>query len=110
MAPGAFDTMTDDFDATRYQRTLERWRVLADRRLEHMTLLYESGRWRRYFTEEKFLDVVRETKAASEKWHRLAPIDGHEALLALAAEQAVEQALLPSPLVTVLPELELSVA
>ena len=80
--------MTAPFDATRYQRTLERWRVLADRRLEHMTLLYDTGRWRRYFTEEKFLAIIRETKHAADQWHRLAPTAEHEARFTLAAEDA----------------------
>lgn len=47
--------------------------MLAERRLEHMTLLYETGRWRRYFSEERFLRIIRETKAAAELWQRLAP-------------------------------------
>lgn len=47
--------------------------MLAERRLEHMTLLYESGRWRRYFSEEKFVGVIRETRTAVETWRRLAP-------------------------------------
>ena len=90
------------FDAKQYQHVLERWRVLADQRLEHMTLLYETGRWRRYFTEEKFLSVIRETKAAAEMWHRLAPEDAQQALFTLAAEEALEHtepppSLFPSP-------------
>jgi uncharacterized repeat protein (TIGR03809 family) len=80
--------MTAPFDATRYQHTLERWRALADQRLEHMTLLYDTGRWRRYFTEEKFLSVIRETKDAADRWHRLVPQAGHEARFTLAADEA----------------------
>ena len=65
--------MTTSFDASHYQRILERWRVLAEQRLEHMTLLYETGRWRRYFSEEKFVGAIRETRTAVETWRRLAP-------------------------------------
>ena len=65
--------MTTSFDASQYQRVLERWRALAERRLEHMTLLYETGRWRRYFSEERFIGVIRETRTAVETWRRLAP-------------------------------------
>jgi len=61
------------FDTLRYQHVLERWRVLAERRLEHMTELYETGRWRHYFSEEKFLGIVRETRASLDAWERLAP-------------------------------------
>jgi uncharacterized repeat protein (TIGR03809 family) len=65
--------MTASFDAERYQRALERWRVLAEQRLEHMTVLYESGRWRRYFSEEQFIAVIRETRTAVEAWRRIVP-------------------------------------
>ena len=65
--------MTTSFDAERYQRALERWRVLAERRLEHMTVLYESGRWQRYFSEEQFVGIVRETRTAVEAWRRIVP-------------------------------------
>ena len=99
--------MTTPFDAERYQQALERWRVLADRRLEHITVLYETGRWRRYFTEEKFLSVIRETRAAADMWHRLVPVAEHEALFALAAEPAFDLTMpLSSPFLTQPPEIE----
>jgi uncharacterized repeat protein (TIGR03809 family) len=82
--------MTTSFDAERYQRTLERWRVLAERRLEHMTVLYESGRWRRYFSEEQFIGVIRETRTAVDAWRRIVP--EHETvaqLFAMADERPV---------------------
>ena len=47
--------------------------MLAERRLEHMSLLYDTGRWRRYFTEERFLNIIRETTEAVERWRRIAP-------------------------------------
>jgi uncharacterized repeat protein (TIGR03809 family) len=84
--------MTAPFDVTQYQRALERWRVLADQRLEHMTLLYDTGRWRRYFTEEKFLKVIRETKEAADRWHRLAAEAEHEARFTLTADEAFGRA------------------
>jgi uncharacterized repeat protein (TIGR03809 family) len=85
--------MTTSFDAERYQRALERWRVLAERRLEHMTVLYESGRWRRYFSEEKFIGIVRETRTAVETWRRIVP--EHEAvaqMFAMAEERPLAAA------------------
>jgi uncharacterized repeat protein (TIGR03809 family) len=65
--------MTTTFDAARYQLALERWRMLAERRLEHMSVLYETGRWRRYFTEERFLNIIRETTDSVERWRQIAP-------------------------------------
>jgi uncharacterized repeat protein (TIGR03809 family) len=65
--------MTTTFDSSRYQRALARWRMLAEARLEHMAELYESGRWRRYYDEEQFVAIVRETTACVETWRKLAP-------------------------------------
>ena len=48
-----------------------RWRKLAERRLEHITDLFVTGRWRRYFSEADFLDQVRQTKDAVAAWRRL---------------------------------------
>jgi uncharacterized repeat protein (TIGR03809 family) len=81
--------MTTTFDAARYQRALERWRMLAERRLEHMSLLYETGRWRRYFTEERFLSIIRETTESVERWRQIVPEPATAApVLALSAEPA----------------------
>jgi uncharacterized repeat protein (TIGR03809 family) len=48
-----------------------RWRKLAEQRLEHITDLFVTGRWRRYFSEADFLDQVRQTKDAVAAWRRL---------------------------------------
>ncbi len=65
--------MTPSFDAQRYQHALERWRVLAENRLAHITDLYETGRWQLYFSERDFLATVRATRAAVETWQKLVP-------------------------------------
>jgi uncharacterized repeat protein (TIGR03809 family) len=97
IAPGAF--MTTPFDASQYQRVLERWRVLAERRLEHMTQLYETGRWRRYFNEEQFVGVIRETRAAVDAWRRIAPDQAMVAQLFIVSEEptSIRTPALPSP-------------
>ncbi|UZE47676.1 TIGR03809 family protein [Rhodopseudomonas sp. P2A-2r] len=51
---------------------IERWRALAERRLDYLTDLFESGRWRRFHSEADFLDNIREAKAAVETWRGLA--------------------------------------
>jgi len=48
-----------------------RWRKLAEQRLEHITDLFVTGRWRRYFSEADFLEQVRQTKDAVAIWRRL---------------------------------------
>lgn len=43
-----------------------KWHNLAERRLAYFTELYRSGRWRHYYTQERFalrmLDVIRAAK------------------------------------------------
>ena len=48
-----------------------RWCSLAEARLEHLTELFESGRWRRYHSELAFLENIREAKVAVETWRGL---------------------------------------
>ena len=62
--------MTHRDDAA--SRVLDRWRLLAEQRLEHLTELFESGRWRRYHSERTFLENIREAKEAVETWRDLA--------------------------------------
>src|SRR5215207_6732308 len=38
----------------------QRWRDLADRRRSHFIELYESGRWKLYYTEAEFILRLRE--------------------------------------------------
>jgi uncharacterized repeat protein (TIGR03809 family) len=56
----------------RAQEILDRWCVLAEQRLDHLTELFETGRWRRYHTELSFLENIQEAKNAVETWRRLA--------------------------------------
>jgi uncharacterized repeat protein (TIGR03809 family) len=48
-----------------------RWRSLAERRRAHFVELYNSGRWRRYYSEEAFLTQMREAVRGAEAWARL---------------------------------------
>jgi uncharacterized repeat protein (TIGR03809 family) len=48
-----------------------RWRKLAEQRLEHVTELFVTGRWQRYFGERDFLDIVRQSKDAVAAWRRI---------------------------------------
>jgi uncharacterized repeat protein (TIGR03809 family) len=58
-------------DVARGRNLVARWCNLAERRLEHLTELFESGRWRRYHTELEFLENIQEAKAAVETWRDL---------------------------------------
>ena len=63
--------MTYRNDAARGADVLGRWRMLAEQRLEHLTELFESGRWRRYHSERAFLENIKEAKFAVETWRGL---------------------------------------
>ncbi|MBN9598451.1 MAG: TIGR03809 family protein [Afipia sp.] len=52
-----------------------RWRILAQKRLDHLVELYESGRWKLYYDEPEFLAMIQETRSALKVWHELAPLD-----------------------------------
>ena len=64
--------MAQRADVARGREIIERWCVLAEQRLEHLTELFESGRWRRYHSERSFLDNIQQAKTAVETWRRLA--------------------------------------
>lgn len=63
--------MTDRNDAAVDADVLGRWRMLAEQRLEYLTQLFESGRWRRYYGEVAFLEDISEAKLAVETWRKL---------------------------------------
>jgi hypothetical protein len=63
--------MTNRTDAARGREILARWCALAEARLEHLTELFESGRWRRYHSDVSFLENVQEAKQAVETWRGL---------------------------------------
>ena len=63
--------MAHPADVARGRNIVARWCNLAERRLEHLTELFESGRWRRYHTEREFLENIQEAKVAVETWRDL---------------------------------------
>jgi uncharacterized repeat protein (TIGR03809 family) len=44
------------------------WHALADKRLAHLNELFETGRWRRYYTKAAFLENLTEAQWAVETW------------------------------------------
>ena len=63
--------MAQRLDVARGQEILDRWCTLAEQRLDHLTELFETGRWRRYHTEISFLQNIQEAKRAVETWRSL---------------------------------------
>jgi uncharacterized repeat protein (TIGR03809 family) len=63
--------MTHRADVARGRDIVARWCDFAERRLEYLTELFETGRWRRYHTEREFLENIQEAKTAVETWRDL---------------------------------------
>jgi uncharacterized repeat protein (TIGR03809 family) len=63
--------MTHRTDVARGRDVVARWCDLAERRLEYLTELFETGRWRRYFSERAFLENIQEAKTTVEIWREL---------------------------------------
>src|SRR3982074_3445937 len=63
--------MTHRPDGARGRAVVARWCDLAERRLEYLTELFETGRWRRYHSERAFLENIQEAKTAVETWRDL---------------------------------------
>ena len=63
--------MTHRQDGAVSRDLVARWCALAEQRLEYLTAMFESGRWRRYYGELAFLENIQEAKTAVEKWRQL---------------------------------------
>jgi uncharacterized repeat protein (TIGR03809 family) len=48
------------------------WRDLAEKRRAHLIELYDSGRWKHYYTEEQLVVRMREAINLRDAWDRLA--------------------------------------
>jgi uncharacterized repeat protein (TIGR03809 family) len=65
--------MTHQLDGARGRDIVVRWCTLAEQRLEYLTELFETGRWRRFHSERAFLENLQEAKAAVKTWRDLLP-------------------------------------
>jgi hypothetical protein len=68
--------MTSQLDVARGREIVARWCNLAERRLDYLTELFETGRWRRFYGEHAFLENIRDAKAAVEAWRDLVAREG----------------------------------
>jgi len=63
--------MASQLDVAKGREIIARWCKLAEQRLEYLTELFDSGRWRRFYGEQAFLENIREAKTAVEAWRGL---------------------------------------
>ena len=64
--------MTHRHSAAGSRELAARWCVLAEQRLEHLSEMFETGRWRRYHSELAFLENIQEAKRAVQTWRAIA--------------------------------------
>lgn len=55
-----------------FDRIPHQWLALAERRVDYYTELYRNGRWRNYYTEEYFVELMRDVVQAAAAWRELA--------------------------------------
>jgi len=60
--------MTDGEAYRKLGAIAQRWRDLAERRRVHFTELYESGRWKKYYGEDRLLLRMKEVVATADGW------------------------------------------
>jgi uncharacterized repeat protein (TIGR03809 family) len=63
--------MTQLADGACGRELAARWCNLAEKRVEYLTDLFETGRWRRFYSERAFLENIGEARAAVETWRAL---------------------------------------
>lgn len=56
----------------RFYEMSRQWCDLAERRLSYYAGLYQSGRWRRYYTPETFAQRIVDVMKAVTVWRKLA--------------------------------------
>jgi uncharacterized repeat protein (TIGR03809 family) len=81
--------MTHRLDVAHSRGVVARWCDLAEQRLEYLTELFETGRWRRFHSEVEFLENIQEAKSAVEIWRNLSTREAsHVDMSALGRAQA----------------------
>jgi uncharacterized repeat protein (TIGR03809 family) len=74
---GGGATMHDSISKSWQPKALARkWHALAERRRNHLKELYETGAWKRCFTEETLRAQMREAVREVEHWGAMLGDDG----------------------------------
>lgn len=70
-----------------FDNIAQKWRDLAERRRDYFVELYQSGRWRHYYSEDEFVLVMREVMDVTETWASIAPRPAEQMLAAGDTEE-----------------------
>jgi uncharacterized repeat protein (TIGR03809 family) len=60
-----------------YHAVAREWLSLVERRKAHLIELFDSGRWRHYFTEAELLNELRAVNLAYERFADVAGLPPH---------------------------------
>lgn len=93
LSTGWFMTLRTDVACSR--DLLACWRELAEKRLEYLTEMFETGRWRRYYSEYVFLENIKEAKLAVETWRALSTPDPARDSIIVISWSAPERTMQP---------------
>ena len=63
--------MSDNIPRNMSPDVTGKWLDLAERRRAHFIDLYETGRWKHYYSEREFVALMRETVQLADNWNRL---------------------------------------
>ena len=102
--------MTHRTDEAPRREVIARWCTLAEQRLNYLTEMFESGRWRRYYSEAAFLENIKEAKFAVEMWRGLSnprqptPVTPELAQGVAAVEFALSESAIPAPVQIAAPD------
>jgi uncharacterized repeat protein (TIGR03809 family) len=55
-----------------YDKLAQKWRDLAERKRDHIVELYNTGRWKHYYTEQELVAAMREANQLLDTWNTLA--------------------------------------
>lgn len=73
-----------------------KWRELAERRKAHFIDLFETGRWKHYYTDVAFLAELRQAVAAADRWNVVVAASESRSTEAADAAPEREDALQPA--------------
>jgi uncharacterized repeat protein (TIGR03809 family) len=102
--------MTHRTDEAPRREVIVRWCTLAEQRLNYLTDMFESGRWRRFYTEVAFLENIKEAKFAVETWRSLSnpgqptPVTPELTQGVAAVELALSESAIPVPVRAAAPD------
>jgi hypothetical protein len=74
-----------------YDSTAGKWLALVERRQQNFIELWDTGRWRRYYTHAQFLDEMRKMLDLRNRWALLAGLPAAEQIAVRQSSKQNEQ-------------------